>query len=69
MRNCRYEDEGVNIILCGCASEQTQYERAAWIDTDRYERDPRREGGSELNFQGVSEDRPEIDSFRTKNVD
>ncbi len=30
---------------------------------------PSREGGNERSFQGVSEDRPEIDSFRTKNVD
>jgi hypothetical protein len=29
----------------------------------------RREGGIERSFQGVSEDSPEIDSFRTKNVD
>ena len=28
-----------------------------------------REGGNERSFQSVSEDRPEIDSFRTNNVD
>ena len=37
------------------------------VDTDAEEL--AREGGSERSFQGVYEDRPEIDPFRTKNVD
>jgi hypothetical protein len=42
-----------------------QVQSKAHVDT----RLPSREGGNEGSFQCVSEDRPEIDSFRTKNVD
>jgi len=37
--------------------------------TGKVRNEPLREEGSERSSQSVSEDRPEIDSFRTKNID